>query len=364
MSDTQNLDLSEVTVLLVEDNDDDAVLLRRELKRSSGDAFVDDIEIDRAKSLNSATELCANQSFDAVFLDLGLPDSNGTETVVRFTDHGFDVPVIVLTGLRDSKTALEAIQSGAQDYLVKGEVTAKTVLRTMRHAIERKKNEQKLRRQRDQMEFFNSILRHDMLNGMEVIGARAALLSEELTDQEFAGHAETIEQWSDEIIDLTRKVRDTLDTITNDEGPELRPINVADIVADLTEGVEGMRDGVSVSTDGLADVHVRADDLLADVLRNLLTNAVEHTKPDPVTINVSATRHGNTVELVVADNGPGIPEESKADIFKRGESGTGSSGTGFGLYFVDVMVESYGGEITVENTDPHGATFVLELVAA
>lgn len=353
----------EVTALVVEDSDDDALFLRKNLKQGTEYAPIDNTEIERVSSLSAAIDACSQQTFDAVFLDLGLPDSNGIETLTRFTDEEFDVPIIVQTGLRDRQMALEAIQQGAQEYLVKGESGPETIVKAMQHAIERNKNERQLRRQRDQMEFFNSILRHDMLNGMQIIRGNVSALAAEL-DGEKGDKADTILEWSDNIIDLTEKIRDILDTLTSEETTELQPFVVADVVSELTEEVEGIRDGVTVQIDCPEEATVRANELFIDVLRNLLINAVKHTAPEDVTIEVLVENHEETVEIVVADNGPGIDDGRKSEIFDRGETSNSTDGSGFGLYFVDSIVETYGGTVTVEDNDPSGARFVLTLPSA
>jgi len=352
----------EAHLLLVEDNDDDAFLFEKEVARGVDYAFANDIAVTRAETLTEAVGQCEQQSFDAVFLDLGLTDSNGVETVERFTDHGFGLPIIVLTGLRDKGTALEAIQAGAQAYLVKGESAPETIVRTMRHAIERRRNEQTVRRQRDQMDFFNSILRHDMLNGMQFIMVRANSLQERLSGEEQAD-AREIADWSEDIIDLAEKTRDILDTVTSGEEVEVKPVHLKRTFEAIVSEVETLRDGVSVEVDCPPDLEVRAGDLLEDVFWNLLTNAVEHTRPESVTIEVRAERDGDTARIVVEDDGPGIPPAQRDRIFDRGEKGGGSSGTGFGLYFVESMVETYDGDIEFEPAEP-GARFVVQLPAA
>jgi len=352
--------LAEVTVLVVEDSDDDALFLKKNLEQGIEYAFVDDIEIERESSLSAAIDACNRRHFDAVFLDLGLPDSNGIETLRRFTDAEFDVPVIVQTGLRDKETALEAIRQGAQEYLVKGESGPETIVKSMRHAIERSKNERQLRRHRDQMEFFNSILRHDMLNGMQIIRGNVYGLADEL-DGEPGEKAETILEWSDNIVDLTEKIRDILDTLTSEDTTELQRFVVDDVMADLVAEIEGIRDGVTVTVDCDDDAAVQANELFVDVLRNLLINAVKHTKPEPVDIEVTAESDGDTVEIAVADNGPGVDDARKQRIFDRGETSGSAGGSGFGLYFVDSIVETYGGSVTVEDNEPQGAQFILTL---
>jgi PAS domain S-box-containing protein len=90
--------------------------------------------------------MLSSEHFDVVLLDLNLPDSGGLDTVRTFLSKNNVVPVIVLTGLDDETTGLNAIQVGAQDYLVKGRTDGALLARTMRYAIERKKAEEELRK--------------------------------------------------------------------------------------------------------------------------------------------------------------------------------------------------------------------------
>lgn len=359
MSSESVIGLDTANVLLVEDNDDDAFLIEKQIDRGVDSGFVDDIVLTRVESLEAAIDSCESESFDAVFLDLGLPDSRGLETIERFTAQEFDLPVVVLTGLQDDRTSIEAIQQGAQDYLIKGDSTAETIIRAMRHAIERKENQRQLRRQRDQIEFFNSILRHDMLNGMQIIRLTAQGLEPRL-DGEEEDDIQTIVNWSDNIVELTEKIKDILDAVTSGEQAELHPIRVQSVVARQVEEIEAMRAGVTVETEIPYEIEVEANDLFADVIRNLLTNAVDHTAPAAVTITISAHRTGTDVELVIEDDGPGVPNDKQDTLFNRGAKGSESSGSGLGLFFIETMVDTYDGEIRFETADP-GARFVMTL---
>ena len=82
-------------------------------------------------------EKVGEQHFDVVLLDLGLPDSVGLDTLKKFRSDVPDIPVIVLTGLDDEQTGIEAIRNGAQDYLVKGHVNERLLIKSLRHAVER-----------------------------------------------------------------------------------------------------------------------------------------------------------------------------------------------------------------------------------
>jgi PAS domain S-box-containing protein len=243
-----------------------------------------------------------------------------------------------------------------------------------------------LQRRREQMEFFNSILRHDILNGMNVIRARGDMLAAEL-EGDHRDYAETIVEWSDDIVDLTRKVRSVLQTLSDEDTAETKPVELAPVVESAADRAGSMAPGASVEVSVPDDVVVTADDLLHDVFGNILTNAVEHgstgnrnaSRSDDavehgstdgsegrddghgVSVEVTATVTEETATVRVADDGPGIAPSVHDRIFERGGKSTDSGGTGFGLYFVDAMVESYGGRIWVEESDSGGAAFVVEL---
>jgi PAS domain S-box-containing protein len=216
-----------------------------------------------------------------------------------------------------------------------------------------------LKRREEQIEFFNSILRHDILNGMTVIKARAETLADTLEGTQ-ATYAETILDWSRDIVDLTQKVRSVLSTMSGDGLTEPETIELAPVIEGAVNKAASMDVDCTIETAIHDDVAVVADDLLDDVVGNILTNAVEHGGPSP-TIEVTTELVGPTVRLHIADDGPGIPPTERDAVFEKGQCGTESTGTGFGLYFVSVMVDSYGGDIWVEESDLGGSEFVVEL---
>jgi PAS domain S-box-containing protein len=127
-------------ILLVEDNVGDARLIREYL-REAGAA----IDVRHAGRLEEGLALLAAEPFDAVLLDLSLPDSRGMDTVERARAGAAQLPLIILTGLDDADVALRAVREGAQDYLVKGRVDGELLVRSIRYAIERKKTEEEIR---------------------------------------------------------------------------------------------------------------------------------------------------------------------------------------------------------------------------
>jgi len=128
-------------ILVVEDNLGDFVLLKDYIQLSAWP----DAEIVLRNTMESAIEYLADNQCHIVFLDLYLPDSSGLESFSRLKETRTAAVVIILSGLPDMKTALEAISSGADDYLTKGEFDEVLIEKTITYSIERKRNLEKLR---------------------------------------------------------------------------------------------------------------------------------------------------------------------------------------------------------------------------
>ena len=107
---------SRATVLVVEDNDDDFVLVAAGLSSVAGISF----ELEQATRLSQALDRLAAGGIDLVLLDLSLPDSSGPETFLKTHAAAPAVPIIVLTGLHDEELGIQAVRKGAEDYLIKG----------------------------------------------------------------------------------------------------------------------------------------------------------------------------------------------------------------------------------------------------
>ena len=121
-------------LLLVEDNAGDARLLR-EMFNEEGSPPT---ELTHVMTLSDAERYLAERAVDAILLDLGLPDAQGLSAVRRAQAAAPRVPLVVLTGLDDESVAAQALQEGAQDYLIKGQIETRGLLRALRYAIERK----------------------------------------------------------------------------------------------------------------------------------------------------------------------------------------------------------------------------------
>lgn len=131
----------QIHALLIEDDPDDILLL----KESLAEVGLGKIKLDCTELLSRGLIQLGGHSYDIVLLDLNLPDSRGLDTLNTTIKRFPKLPVVVLSGLADDAITIEAVRQGAQDYLVKGEISGPLVMRVIRYAIERKQVEAVLR---------------------------------------------------------------------------------------------------------------------------------------------------------------------------------------------------------------------------
>ena len=130
-----------IRLLLVEDSDADAVLLKQALAERGAESF----DVTRAELMAEALDHLRREAFDAILLDLSLPDSYGVDTVAQVNTAAPGVPIVVMTGMDDEATAVEAVRRGAQDFLIKGQSDSRLMARSIRYAMERKQAERQLK---------------------------------------------------------------------------------------------------------------------------------------------------------------------------------------------------------------------------
>src|ERR1700692_3425506 len=127
-------------LLLVEDNQGDARLLQEMLNERA----LNGTEVSHVTTMSDAESHLGNHVVDIIVLDLGLPDAHGLEAIRRTHAAAPRIPLVVLTALDDESLAAQALQEGAQDYLLKGQIEPRGLLRALRYAIERKSMEEAL----------------------------------------------------------------------------------------------------------------------------------------------------------------------------------------------------------------------------
>jgi PAS domain S-box-containing protein len=169
-------------VLLIEDNPGDARLLREYLSEPAGAPF----ELEHVSTLRQGLDRLGQGGVELVLLDLSLPDSPMPDTFRRVHTAAPEVPIIVMSGLDDERFAMQTVQEGAQDYLVKAQVEPRLLVHAMRYAIERKRAEEALAQERD--------LFHTLLDNLpdriffKDTQSRFTRINQSLTDHFKIGH--------------------------------------------------------------------------------------------------------------------------------------------------------------------------------
>lgn len=331
-------------LLLIEDNPGDATLFEHYLTTDRPESFPP-ATVTHIMRLDAAIGARNEGDYDLVLLDLGLAESTGLATLDRYNTAVEDsdalsaLPVIVLTGLKDDAIAVEAIERGAQDYLVKDSVSADVLHRTIRYALERHRQQQELRRQNARLERFAHVVSHDLRNPLGVAQGRVALIDDDEHAPIVADNLDRMEAIIDDVLTLAREGKAVEET---------DPVDLATVVAGCWENVQTASAGVSVVD---APVVHTDESRLQQILENLFRNSVEHAG-DGVAITVGRLPDGFYVE----DNGPGIPEEDRKKIFEAGFS-TNNEGTGFGLNIVSEATKAHGWQIAVTDGSEGGARF-------
>jgi PAS domain S-box-containing protein len=218
-----------------------------------------------------------------------------------------------------------------------------------------------LKNRERELTVLNRIVRHDIRNEMNVITGRGDLLSEHV-EPDGEDHLELMLESSNHVIELTEVVGDLMETLTTDGDLDVKPVHLEPVVRNQLEKARTSYPQAEFEMDGPAsDPVVRANEMLSSVFNNLLNNAVLHNGSDTPRVAVAIENGVETVRIRVSDNGPGVPDAQREEIFGRGEKGLESEGTGVGLYLVATLVEGYGGDVWVETAEGGGAAFVVEL---
>jgi signal transduction histidine kinase len=333
-------------VLLVEDNPGDAKLVRHHLNAPQVADIVGDVTLHHEASLSDALDELERASYDILFLDLGLPESTGIATLDRVLEADLRIPIVVLTGLDDRETAVQAIQRGAQDYLLKDDIDADTLARALRYAVERHRQEAELRRQNERLDKFVSVVSHDLRNPLNVAQGRAEMLREEYDDSNLDNVTWALNRMETLIEDLL--------TLARQGGSigSVERIDIVSLVHDCWRNIEAEHADIVVD----AECAMSADEnRLKQLLENLFRNAIDHND-EPVTITVSIDEEEGV--LYIEDDGVGIPAEDRDRIFEGGYS-TLTGGTGFGLMIVEEIVNAHGWTISVSDSTEGGARFEI-----
>lgn len=224
---------------------------------------------------------------------------------------------------------------------------------TLRETVE----SEEARNQRDALLFVNELLRHNVLNGMQVILANTERLEGHVNDPQSEALLDANQERADAIVDLVENVRALVRSVSNEI--DLMDVDLGQVLDEEVESLRRAHPEATVELDRPEAVSVRADELLTAVFENVLANAVDHNDAATPAVSVSVETDDEHVTVRVADEGPGIDDELKGAYFDAGEQSPESVGQGLGLYLVDVLMERYDGTVHLEDNEPRGAVVVL-----
>ncbi|WP_348613651.1 histidine kinase N-terminal 7TM domain-containing protein [Halobaculum rarum] len=263
----------------------------------------------------------------------------------------------VLTITQDDEVRIYDVSSTP---FLAGEVMTGQLV-TVTDVTERESYRQRLEVKTEQLEALNRVVRHDIRNDMAVILGWAEILKDHV-DEDGEDALDRVLQKSRHVIQFTEVARDFVESLSEDETTELEEIELQVLLDAELAAVRDSFPNAQFQVSGeLSDVSVQANEMLSSVFRNILENAVRHNDKETPEITVSCEEDPDTVRYRIADNGPGISDNQKEQIFGKGEKGLDSPGSGIGLYLVHLLTEHFGGDVWVEDNDPNGSVFVVEL---
>jgi signal transduction histidine kinase len=297
----------------------------------------------------------------------GLLDSDAVEQLIDPSSGGIDSGQAIRTRPEGETVTVRigdhgVLQVAAAD-LADEDVTVLELIAThLREALTRIDRRQDLAEERERLAFVNRIVRHDLLDSVNVLHTQLELLKQHVSE-DGTDRLGVLRDRVDQMADELETMRSFMQAVESGQDRQQHPVALSETVREEVAEVRDAAPAVEIAVD-VPDVEVLADELLGDVFQNLLHNAYKHNDAEQPRIEIDGDVHEETVEIRVADNGPGIAEDRQDDVFQRGERGAASPGTGIGLYLVEQLVHGYDGSIDVAESDMGGAEFRLTLPLA
>jgi light-regulated signal transduction histidine kinase (bacteriophytochrome) len=333
-------------------------------------------ELDHSTTLADALDhLEEDKGYDVVLLDLGLPDSQGLDTLLKAREQAPHLPIVILTGFDDEERSLQALQLGAQDYLFKGDLNSRPLVRAIRYAIERHQIEDRLRLAVDElesrtaeMESFTYSVSHDLKEPLRTLEAFSRFLLED--------YASVLdEQGSDYLTRLANasaRLKDMIEELLMLSRLGRRPHEVERVsVRDVVDGIIAANLFTIEERGAEVIVEGQLPDVMADLTRveqifgNLIGNGLKFNRNNypQVRIGVTESKDG-WATFRIQDNGIGIAAEYHDrifGIFQRLHMREDYEGTGAGLAIVKRAVEALGGRVWLESAPGSGSTFYVRM---
>jgi signal transduction histidine kinase len=362
-------------VLVVEDNAGDVRLLREMFRGERADSF----EITHLMRMSEAETHLAKGGVDITLLDMGLPDGHGLDTVRRARAAAPNIPLIVITGLDDEALAEEAMNQGAQDYMIKGQIESRALPRALRHAIERHRMQAETDLIRThQMQFkdeFLSHVSHELRSPLTAVRQFVTILLDGLAGEVNLEQRQYLEIVLRNVKQLHAMINDLFEVSGIQAGKlkiELQCTSAADAAAYAVHTLQGaaIAKGITLSSDiQHALPALNADPArLRQILVILVDNAIKFT-PNGGAVKIHVRKFAedpDSLLLEVADSGCGIDPEMTEKIFERlfqasDPAAAERNGLGLGLYICKDLVTRHGGKIWAKSTPGAGSVFSVSL---
>jgi signal transduction histidine kinase len=366
-------------VLIVEDSENDALLLVRELGSRGYEPIVERVET--ADGMRAALK---RRSWDVVVSDYSMPSFSGPAALSVLKETGLDIPFIIVSGTIGEETAVDAMRAGAQDFMIKGKLARllPAIERGIREAesrragiAERARNEAERDRLLNELreavrvrDTFLAIAAHELKTPLTALQLQIHLLQKSDGRTSAAMSAQRLEHAVEMIARQTTRlhalIENFLEVVNITSGHmdlDRAPVDLRQIVNDIVAHDHRGRSGPAIVVDGAA-VGLWDRGRLESVIGNLVSNAVKFGGDKPISISVSCD--GSTARVVITDHGIGIAPEEQARIFEKFERAVSErhyGGFGLGLWVVRQIVEAHGGNIRVASEAGQGSTFVVEL---
>jgi signal transduction histidine kinase len=367
-----------LNVLIVEDSENDALLLLRELKRSGYEPAYE--RVCTADGLNTALE---KLPWDIIISDFVMPQFGGLEALKLIKRKGLDIPFIITSGKISDDTAVMSMKAGAADYIMKDNLTrlGPAIERELQETSIRKENEQasKTLKERDAelhvlkqidrlKDEFIGLVSHELRTPLTVIlGALSTVITEgdrlsaKETKQLVGDAYSEAELLSDILANLLELARAQANRLQINE----EPVNIRetiDIVINRKKQ-QMVSHPISIDCDDL--ITVNADRVrLQRIFHNLLDNAIKYSAPR-TKIEVFAKQKDGEIIIGVKDKGIGISPEKQGMLFepfsRLEPQNSNVTGTGLGLVVCRRLVEAHGGRMWVESQPGSGSTFLFTL---
>ncbi len=322
-----------------------------------------------------ALEMIDTVNPHVVLLDVMMPEIDGFTTCRHIKEHSRwkNIPVIMVTALDDRETLREGFEAGANDFVSKS-ASAIELRARVRSMVKIKYQYDELTELMRLRENMANMVAHDMRNPLTSILGYSQMLSKmELSRAD-------VKLFADKIYAETRRLNGFITDMLLMAKMEHNKLtlNRANIsvkklllTAQAHHHVLAEAKGMAVTVDiAEHDPFINADaTLFQRVIDNLVSNAIKYA-PSETTVTLQATPLAqtdtpHTVRITVADMGPGIPDEQRTAVFGTFDTGTtsieGVTQIGLGLAFTKIVVTAHGGDIFVEDNQPQGAIFVIEV---